>query len=38
MRPDVLSNDALDVRNFIVINFILVKLCWFHKEMSDEHC
>lgn len=34
MRPDVLSNDALDVRNFMSVNFIFVKLCWFHNETT----
>ena len=34
MRPDVLSNDALDVRNFILVNFMFVKLCLFHNEST----
>ena len=34
MRPDVLSNDALDVRNFILVNFMFVKLFQIHNESA----
>ena len=34
MRPDVLSNDALDVRNFMLVNFMPVKLFQIHNESA----
>ena len=34
MRPDVLSDDALDVRNFMLVNFMLVKLFQIHNESA----
>lgn len=34
MRPDVLSNYALDVRNFMSVNFMPVKLFQIHNETT----
>ena len=34
MRPDVLGDDALDVRNFMFVNFMLVKLFQIHNEST----
>ena len=34
MRPDVLGDDTLDARNFILVNFMLVKLFQIRNETT----